>query len=104
MTDTIAESETSEATEASPRKRGRPRSPEIERRDQAVYEILKAATEGMTRNDVAKALKPHVEGLEEGEEVKTSFAYLSLVRLRDQGKVEKGRGEGNTHVWSVVAE
>ena len=59
-------------------RRGRPRPPEVEARDLRVVELL---TEGpKTRNQLTEVLG-----------VKPGIAYLSIYRLRREGRVEKVR-------------
>lgn len=76
-------------TATEPRRRGRPRAPEITLRDDATLQVLQGGPK--TRNEVAEALN-----------VKPSFAYLSLTRLRKNNRVNLQRGEGNVHTWSTA--
>lgn len=64
--------------------RGRPRPAETIQRDREILALLEANPEGLTRNEVADWM-----GLN------TSRAYLSLDRLRRQGKAAKIKAEGS---------
>lgn len=64
------------AAERAPR--GRPRPAETIQRDRDVLDLLRDNPDGLTRNEVAEAMR-----------LNTSRTYLSLNRLRVNGKVIK---------------
>jgi predicted Rossmann fold nucleotide-binding protein DprA/Smf involved in DNA uptake len=71
-------------------RRGRPRSQETIQRDEAV---LKTLGEGpKTKEQLVQELG-----------VKDTHVYLSLWRLRRDGKVEKVADADTRHLWRVVA-
>lgn len=77
------------ATDA-PTRRGRPRSQETIQRDETV---LKTLGEGpKTKEQLVQELG-----------VKDTHVYLSLWRLRRDGKVEKVSDPDTRHLWRVVA-
>lgn len=82
MTETaVAEDTTSRA--------GRPRPQETQDRDEQVF----AALEGpMTKQQLVEKLV----------DLKASYVYLSLYRLRKASRVERTRGENGAHVWTRV--
>lgn len=71
-------------------RRGRPRPDSTIQRDEQVLAAI--GTEGKTREDLATET-----GLTKSE------VYLSLHRLRKQGKVERTR-DGGKHVWAPTAQ
>lgn len=71
------------------RGRGRPRVPEVVARDEAVYQALTP-----TPASVAQ--------LAESTGNTKNATYLSLWRLRNQGRVALAR-DGSARTWSVVA-
>jgi predicted Rossmann fold nucleotide-binding protein DprA/Smf involved in DNA uptake len=76
----------SSETDSSAR-RGRPRSPEVVERDDAVYAVLTAGP--ATREQVAEAVG-----------ITPSAAYLSLWRLKRDEKIK--RVEGNGRQWATA--
>jgi hypothetical protein len=78
-------------TEQETPRRGRPRPEETIRRDEQALEVIRAQGGTTTRNRLKDAL---------GDNVKLSQAYLTLWRLRAQGKLERVR-EGTEHVWKL---
>src|SRR5690606_11902663 len=70
-------------------RRGRPRPDEVVQRDEKVFEALTAP---MTRKQVAEST-----GITE------SHAYLSLLRLRNSGRITHER-TGAGHVWARAVE
>lgn len=70
-------------------KRGRPRPEEVVQRDEQVYE---AVVGSLTRKQVAEATG-----------IKESHVYLSLLRLRNAGRLQHER-TGTGHTWSRVPE
>lgn len=73
------------------RRRGRPRPDETIERDEKVLKLLQEQG-AQTRNDIAEALG-----------MGTTIAYLSLDRLRRQGKVRKCAGTGASTLWTSEA-
>jgi hypothetical protein len=72
-----------------PARRGRPRSPETIRRDEAV---LTALSEGpRTKEQLVEQLR-----------FKDTYVYLSLWRLRRDGKVERFSDGDTRHLWRTV--
>lgn len=92
MTDTMTEA-TAE-TQERPR-RGRPRPEETIERDTRALELIRTGGGTTTRNKLQEALGGEAAG------VKLSQAYLTLWRLRQQGKLERVR-EGTEHVWRLT--
>lgn len=84
--------ETAEVTEAAEttktRGRGRPRSEATIARDERVFDAL--AAESRTK-----------AGVMEATSLPANEVYLSLWRLRAEGRIERVR-DGGAHVWSVV--
>ena len=77
-------------------KQGRPRPQDTIERDKKVYDALLAHGKPATRNEVAEMAG-----------IKSSFAYLSLIRLRSDGLVQRGAagGEGAaSHTWVALAK
>jgi hypothetical protein len=74
-------------TEATETRKGRPRPSDTIERDQRVFDTL---TEPLTR-----------EGLSERLAMEPKLVYLSLWRLRRDGRVVRDRRDG-THVWTRV--
>lgn len=76
-------------------KRGRPRPQDVVERDEAVMTAVKASAEGSTKEELAEST-----GLE------PSAVYLSLFRLRKDGRIERaeanGDGNGRTRRWIAV--
>lgn len=83
-----AQEDTSEAvTTAKPtRGRGRPRPAEVQERDDRVLDFVQLSP-GQTRDQMESGLK-----------LSSSEVYMSLYRLRAQGKIERRR-EGSDHKW-----
>lgn len=77
-------------TDAASRRRGRPRSQETIKRDDEVARVL-AERGPLTRADVAAELN-----------LPSSLVYLSLWRLRNDGRVERGSVGDVRHAWRVV--
>ena len=75
--DVAEETETTEATE--PRKRGRPRPDDVIARDEALLTVIDGE---MTTQEIAEAAG-----------VTKNLAYLSLYRLRRDGKVARVQNE-----------
>jgi hypothetical protein len=84
MTDTATET---------PR-RGRPRPEETIQRDEKALEVIREQGGSTTRNKLQEALGGEQAG------VKLSQAYLTLWRLRSQGKLVRER-QGTEHVWRL---
>jgi hypothetical protein len=77
-----------------PTRRGRPRPQTTIERDTKVLDLVSAAGEaGLSRPAIAEQL---------GEGSKPSEAYLSLYRLRKDGKVER-KTVDSKQVWVAVA-
>lgn len=73
------------------RPRGRPRPDETMDRDDTIEKLLQ--TRGaMTRNEIADEL-----------ELTTTLTYLSLDRLRRQGRAKKCAGTGSNTLWTSEA-
>lgn len=70
------------------KRRGRPRPQGTIARDERVHQALVEAGGPVTREDLASRL-----------DMQSSFVYLSLYRLREQGKVERANRS-----WQVVAQ
>lgn len=79
----------SQATEAK-RGRGRPRPSEAIQRDKYILFLLKK--ESLTRNQLCE-----LTGLD------TSIVYLSLSRLRRQGKTRLEEGAAGRRLWTAVS-
>jgi len=73
------------------RPRGRPRPIETIERDEKILKLLQRSG-SFTRNQIAEAL-----GLD------TTITYLSLDRLRRQGRVRKCAGTGSNTLWTSEA-
>lgn len=71
-------------------RRGRPRPEFTITLDTRVFEHLHAHGP-LTKSQVAEQL-----------DLTPSRAYLSLWRLRRDGKISRARGESGAHVWSVT--
>lgn len=71
-------------------RRGRPRPDTVIERDNGVYNIVAASDEPMTRRQIAE-----ITGLKE------SHVYLSLLRLRNNGRLQFKRANGG-HFWSLA--
>lgn len=71
------------------RGRGRPRPMEAVQRDAQVLALLR--DQPLTRNEICELTGLH-----------TSIVYLSLSRLRRQGKVSLGDGAAGKRPWSLV--
>ena len=102
MTDPNVETASVVTTEAAPtedaKRKGRPRPETTIERDAKALELIKASgANGITRTQLAEELSV------DGATVDGNTAYLSLFRLRKDGKIVRGRN-GADHVWTVVAE
>jgi len=75
-----------EAADKPTRGRGRPRPAEVKERDDSVLEVV-TTSPGRTRNELEDELK-----------LSANEVYMSLYRLRTQGKIERRR-EGGDHKW-----
>lgn len=73
-----------------PSRRGRPRSPETIERDERVLALL---------SDGPRTRESLVENLA----LRPQLVYLSLWRLRRQGRVELTSDAQTRHLWRVVA-
>jgi hypothetical protein len=71
--------------------RGRPRPELTLQRDEKVAEQLRSVDSPQTRNQLAEALQ-------EGQ----ANVYRALCRLRNAGRVARGRADGGGHVWSLT--
>lgn len=89
MTDVTAEAPTENLVEAPTQRRGRPRPDTTIARDEQVLAAIGAGSP--TRAQLAETT-----GLE------PKAIYLSLYRLRVQGRVERVR-DGSDHVWRAKA-
>lgn len=86
-----------EAQASASKGRGRPRPDNTVQRDQQVLDLLNADPgTPKSREDLAAALSAQT-----GTEVKPGHVYLSLYRLRKDGKVS-ARRENGKHVWTVA--
>lgn len=72
------------------KRRGRPRPDDTIQRDQLVLTRMREAAKPLTREEVAAAA-----------ELTKNLAYLSLWRLRKDGRVARSH-EGGKHVWTVT--
>lgn len=89
MTEPVEGAEgTPTAENAEAGKRGRPRPDEVIQRDEAV---LAAVTGSMSRKQIAEITQ-----------IKESLVYLSLLRLRNAGKLTHERS-GVGHVWAPIS-
>jgi hypothetical protein len=70
--------------------RGRPKSADVQARDERVYDVVASAKVGITRAQLEDEL-----GLAGND------AYMSLFRLRTAGRVERRRDAG-AHKWFAV--
>jgi predicted transcriptional regulator len=80
--------------EAGTGKQGRPRPQDTIERDEKVYAALLASGKPATRDQIA-----------EMSGIKPSFAYLSLIRLRDAGAVRRSTAEdegAGSHAWVAL--
>lgn len=77
------------ATEATETRRGRPRPQETIKRDESVRKQLQTGG-AQTREEVAQSLG-----------IKSSHAYLSLIRLRRDGLADRGDGDSQGK-WLLV--
>lgn len=73
-----------------PRRRGRPRSPATIARDERVLAALRAG--GRSREQLVEEL-----------DLRPQLVYLSLWRLRREGKVERTSDANTRHLWQLVA-
>jgi site-specific DNA-cytosine methylase len=71
------------------RRQGRPRPSETITRDEQVYDWMTAQDGAKTRTEIA-----------EGTELGANFVYLSLYRLRRDGRIKREHATG-AHRWSV---
>jgi site-specific DNA-cytosine methylase len=78
------------AKKTTPARRGRPRPDDVIKRDEQIFNAL--TDEGMTRPEVAAAV-PDVE---------ESLIYISLYRLRRDGRADRVHVAGRGHVWKRV--
>jgi site-specific DNA-cytosine methylase len=85
----VATDEAATAEQIDDGRRGRPRPSETIDRDQKVFDVL--ATSGLTRETISTTL-----GLE------SNLVYLSLWRLKRDGRVERVRHDG-ANVWQRIA-
>lgn len=74
------------ATQAPAKRRGRPRPQGTISRDEAVFKALADAGGPVTREQLATSL-----------DMQSSFIYLSLYRLREQGRVRRANRQ-----WEIV--
>lgn len=72
--------------------RGRPRDPGVEERDEKVLSLIGSTPEGLTVAELAAQL-----------DVKPGIAYLSIWRLRKQGKVVKTPSGTRAPRWAKAA-
>jgi hypothetical protein len=79
------------------RTRGRPRPEETIVRDDTALAKIREQGGTTTRNKLHESLGGDAAG------VKISQAYLSLVRLRTAGLVERTR-DGSQHVWKLTSK
>jgi len=70
--------------------RGRPRSADVKERDERVYGVVVEAKVGITRAQLEDTLV-----------LTGNDAYMSLFRLRKEGRIERRRADGE-HKWFVV--
>lgn len=70
-------------------RRGRPRPQNTIERDETVYRVLREFDGPVTRNQLAEKLS-----------MQSSHVYLSLIRLRRDGHVQRGATNGT---WEAVA-
>lgn len=84
----VAEAQGTETTV----RRGRPRPETTITRDNEIFDYLASAESGMTRSDLVEKT-----GLTANE------VYLSLHRLRKDGRIERTR-QGANHLWAVAAQ
>lgn len=84
----FAEQEETKLKEEEKQNAGRPRQEEIKARDEQVLEIIKkAGSDGVTKQGIAEALG-----------VTSSLAYISVHRLKKDGKITKvGSGTRSPH-------
>lgn len=83
--------ETAVETASSPR-RGRPRPQStIDRDETTLMKLREAGDGGLTRETLAEQLP----------DVASSLTYLSLFRLRRDGKITRTQVEGK-HVWAAI--
>lgn len=76
------------------RGRGRPRPDETVERDNVIMRSLEeAGTDGLSRDALVEKL---------GGDIKPGLVYLSLYRLRKDGRVRSGRANGK-HMWYTTA-
>lgn len=78
-------------TPETPRRRGRPRSPETVERDERVLALL-SQSGPQTREQLVEALQ-----------LPPNMVYLSLWRLRREARVERTSTGSARHVWQVRA-
>lgn len=88
--DTASVDENTSTTESN--RRGRPRPDAVIERDNGVFDIVAASDEPMTRKQIAE-----ITGIKE------SHVYLSLLRLRNDGRLQFKRANGG-HFWSLAVD
>jgi len=82
--------ETADTTDTG--RRGRPRPNEVITRDNMVFDAIVAAGVPLTRKQIAQLV-----------DTKESHTYLSLLRLRQNGKLQLTRTSGG-HFWSCISD
>lgn len=94
MTEATAEVtavEVENATEATRRRRGRPRPQETIERDEQVHATIAGSGAGLTREEIAA-----------NTGLSSKLVYMSLYRLRTAGRIAR-RYEDGRHVWAATA-
>lgn len=89
----MTQPETAAGTEAGDGGRGRPRPQSTIDRDERALQVLVAAAEPLTRNELAEKLG-----------VSPAFAYLSLSRLRRDGYVKRADRAIKANAWTAIEQ
>lgn len=71
------------------RRIGRPRDPQVQARDETIYQLIAAGTS--SRRNLAQATGHDRDAI-----------YLSCKRLEQQGRIRKCLGESGSAAWSVA--
>ena len=71
------------------RRPGRPRDPQVQARDETIYQLIAAGT--ASRRELAAATGHDRDAI-----------YLSCKRLEQQGRIRKCLGESGSAAWSVA--
>jgi len=74
---------------STPRRLGRPRDPQVEARDNQIYELIAQGTD--SRSALATATGHHRDAV-----------YLSCKRLQAAGRIRQCLGSNGAVVWSVA--